>query len=265
MRILVVDDETLALESLMRLLEEVCPEAERIGFSEATAALDYLETYGADVMLLDIMLGTSSGMELAQRCKAICAKVNIIFVTGYDAYAVTAHKLRVSGYLMKPVRASDLREELDNLRNPLPLVSTQRVRIQTFGNFEIFVDQAPLILSSSKAKECLAYLVDRRGGQVTYAELYSVLWGDKPYDRAAQNNMHQTVRVLMHTLKKVKAEKILIRTRLGLALNVETVDCDYYAALRGDVTQLNTFTGEYMSQYSWGEVTLGALLFKTKL
>ena len=82
-------------------------------------------------------------------------RLSIIFVTGYSQYTMDALKLRVSGYLMKPVRTSDLRLELKNLRHPLPEFNC-RVRIQTFGNFEVFVDGRPLKFPRKKCKECLA-------------------------------------------------------------------------------------------------------------
>ena len=40
-----------------------------------------------------------------------------------------------------------------------------------------------------------------------------------------------------------------------IAIRMEGIDCDYYRMLAGDMDAVNAFHGEYMSQYSWAEIT----------
>ena len=47
------------------------------------------------------------------------------------------------------------------------------------------------------------------------------------------------------------------RNRFSVA--VEEFDCDYYEFLQGLPSGVNAYTGEYMSQYSWAEMTLAGL------
>ena len=54
----------------------------------------------------------------------------------------------------------------------------------------------------------------------------------------------------------------IIKTRELIAGDPERVDCDYYRFLAGDRREANAFRGEYMSNYSWAETTLGALTRK---
>lgn len=182
---MVVDDEELAVESLVKVLHKELPSGEIITFLKPMEAFDYLAGHAVDIAFLDIEMGAFSGLSLAKKCKDLCPQVNIIFVTGFSAYSMEALKLHVSGYLMKPVRAEELRVELANLRHPLPLTG-KRVRIQTFGNFEVFVEGKPLKVQRSKCKECLAYLVDRKGAGVSYMQLTDILWEGKAIDRSAQ-------------------------------------------------------------------------------
>ena len=42
-------------------------------------------------------------------------------------------------------------------------------------------------------------------------------------------------------------------------LDTGKVDCDYYNFLKGDRSAINSYRGEYMTQYSWAEVTRSAL------
>lgn len=160
---------------------------------------------------------------------------------------------------MKPIRADDLRIELANLRYPLP-PADKRVRIHTFGNFEIFVDGMPLKLPRKKCKECLAYLVDRRGAGVTYAQLSTVLWEEQPIDRQAQKKTQTIVSALGKALNEQGVGDVLIRTRTEIAVDVKKVECDYFYIAEGETKWINAFTGEYMSNYSWAEYTLGELL-----
>ena len=259
MRIICVDDEEITVEYMERLIAQVEPQAEVIGFAEPEEAFDYLSKNIVDIAILDIEMGEYSGMGLAKKCKDLCPTVNIIFATGYSQYMQEAFALHASGYLMKPIRADDLRTELANLRHPLPQLN-KRVRVQTFGNFEVFVDGKPLKVPRKKCKECLAYLVDRKGAGVPYAQLSSLLWEDVPYDRTAQKKTQTVISALGKALGAVKVADILIRTRMEIAIDVAKVDCDYFRAVCGDMAWMNAFTGEYMSNYSWAEATLGELV-----
>ena len=260
MKIIAVDDERLALENILSLLRRVAPQAEVMGFTRPAEAFAHLGANKIDVAFLDIEMGKISGLALAKQCKELCPQMNIVFVTGYSEYALEAIRLHASGYLIKPVRERDLLTELENLRHPLPSGSRARVRVQTFGNFEIFVDDKPLRLPRTKCKECLAYLIDRKGARVANGELSSILWDDKPIDRTVQNNTQKVISDLMKALRQADVEQIVIKSRNDLAIDVNMVDCDYYRALSGDVSQLNRFTGEYMSNYGWAEFTLGELV-----
>lgn len=263
MKIIVVDDERLVLENLAGMIQKVEQTAEIVPFSSSRAALAYLMKNSADIAFLDIEMGELNGITLAKKYKELCPTINIIFVTGYSEYMKDAFRLHASGYLLKPVREKDLRTELDNLRFPLPYVSDKRVRIQTFGNFEVFVDGKLLDFPRAKSKECLAYLVDRKGARVSAAEIASVLWEDKPNDCNTRNHVHQIVFTLMKALKAAGVADIIIKRRREIAIDPSAVDCDYFEAISGNMMQMNAFSGEYMTNYSWAEFTLGGLVEKT--
>jgi two-component system LytT family response regulator len=64
-------------------------------------------------------------------------------LTGYSKYALNAHNLHASGYLMKPIVAEDIRKELNDLRITVS-ASPSCPHIQTFRNFDMFVDNTPI-------------------------------------------------------------------------------------------------------------------------
>lgn len=133
------------------------------------------------------------------------------------------------------------------------------IKIQCFGNFEIFVGGRALAFKRSKSKELLAYLVDRNGATCTNGEMLAVLWEDKPDTASLHSHLRNLIFDLSHTLEDAGVTGLLIRGRSTLALDTSKVDCDYYNFLRGSRSATNSYRGEYMTQYSWAEVTRSAL------
>lgn len=264
MKIIIVDDEEPAVKTLIKIINKIKPESEVNGFTSPTKALEFLQRNPADVVFLDIEMYGLNGIELAKKFKDECNNINIIFVTGYSEYALEAVSLRASGYLLKPVSEEKIIEELENLRNPIEKSSNHRIRVQTFGNFEIFVDHEPVTFRRSKSKEILAYLVDKKGTSVTNAELAAVLFEEKEYDRSLQKQMQVYISDMIKVLREVNASDIVIKKYNSLSVNTNVFQCDYYDFLNMDVNAINSYMGEYMINYSWSEFTTGMLEEKNK-
>lgn len=260
MKILAVDDKKMTLEALLEAVRQAEPEAEVIACRSSEDALACEELSRCSVAFLDIELPGMNGICLAKELKMRNPRINIIFATGYSEYAQDALELHCSGYLMKPVTPARVRRELDNLRYPVLPVPTHRLRIQCFGNFEVFLDGKPVEFKRNKTKEMLAYLVDRQGAVCSSRELMAVLWEDQPVTRSMQSNFRNLVADLRKTLSEAGQEGVLLRSFSGVALNVSTVDCDFYDFLKGIPGAVNSYRGEYMSQYSWAEMTTGTLI-----
>ena len=259
MRILAIDDEKLALFDLKNAILAVQPDADLYTFNKPSQLLEFIhaEPPRIDIAFLDIQMQGVTGLELAEKLRALWPKLNVIFVTGYSEYASKAFDLRASGYLLKPVTAEAVAAELRNLR--FPDIKARRVRIQTFGQFAVFVDGEPLIFSRARAEELLAYLVDRRGAPSSTAELAALLWDDRPYGRSVKNQVQNVLRQLMDTLDSKGVSDIIIKGWNSLAVDTAKIDCDYYGFLEGDPACINSFTGEYMARYSCAEFTTATL------
>lgn len=257
LRIVAADDEPLALELLLRTIRTVRPDAQVTGFSRADDLLAYIKDKPCDVAFLDIRLRGTNGIELAAELKRIAPQLNLIFVTGYDQYAVDALTLHASGYILKPVTCAKVERELADLRHPC---TPTLLRVQCFGNFEVFgMDGRPLHFSRSKAKETLAYLVHRRGASCTVREVAAVLFEDEPYDVRKCQYVQKIYSSLQETLRAAGAGSVLLKQYNSLAIDTAQVDCDYYRLLRHDPGALRTYRQEYMSQYSWAEAENASL------
>lgn len=112
MRILLVDDETLARDRLRRLLEsnDAC---EVVG--EAANGLEAVQRSAElvpDLVLLDIRMPGMDGLETARHFLNLDEPPAVIFCTAYEEHAIQAFDLQAVGYLLKPVRRDKLNDAL---------------------------------------------------------------------------------------------------------------------------------------------------------
>ena len=257
MRILAADDEKLMLERLMRCITEAAPEAEVISFQKATECLAYVKEEQADVAFLDIRMRVMDGIELAKQIKLLQPKINIIFTTGYSDYIYDAvSEIRCSGYVLKPVTTEQIVRELDNLRHPIEEQPRAKVHMQCFGNFEVFVDGKVLHLKPEKMKELLAYLVDRKGALCSNAEIIAALWEDNAdhYDY-----LKKCKKALIEALAEAGCKDVLVSQWGSIGVDRDAFSCDYYDWIEGKPSVINAYQGQYMTQYSWGEMTNASL------
>ncbi len=259
MRVICVDDERLLMEDTVAMCRELSEIDDATGFVRAKDALDWLDNNYTDLAILDIDMPEMNGIELAAKIKKKSPGTAIIFLTGYAQYAVDAFSVRASGYLMKPVTKDALAADIAYALSGKRKMELKPIFIKTFGLFEIFVNEKPVKFKMSKCKEMLAYLVDKQGSSVTRAELSSVLWEDRIYDRKQQKMLDVYIRSLRETLAEYNISDILEMQRGTLGIVPEKFDCDAYRFLSGDIDAVNSYRGEYMSAYSWASVTEGEL------
>lgn len=112
MKILVVDDETLARERLLRLLEKVAPDAETDEAGNGAQALEMVASVQPDLLLLDIRMPGMDGIAVASALQALEQPPAVIFCTAYDQFALQALDNQAVAYLLKPVREEKLRDAL---------------------------------------------------------------------------------------------------------------------------------------------------------
>ncbi|MCI5882858.1 MAG: response regulator [Clostridiales bacterium] len=254
MKIIVADDEPLALEDLEDAVRGEKPKAEIYAFSNPMEILSFARETACDIAFLDIDMGCMSGIDVAKQLKIWYPKINIIFVTAYSEYMHTAIKMRASGYVTKPVTKEDVRDELGNLRNPVIQNEKDKLTVRCFGNFDVFVDGHSLKFERNKTKEMLAYLVDRRGSSVTSGELRAVLWEGVSNDKNTGTYLQILKKDLISTLKREGFTDVLVTSWNQYAIDTQKIVCDYYDFLAGKPEGIRAYNGEYMSQYSWGEV-----------
>lgn len=257
MKILAVDDEAGALRILKQAISEAIPGAEITDVQSGDAAkLHLMQHPDTQVAFLDIHLRETDGLTLGKELKRISPKLDIVFCTGFSEYGIEACNMQAKGYILKPATAAKISAVVENLRMP-ESVAPKGVTAQTFGNFALFADGRLVSFSRAKSQEMVAYLIDRRGSGVTRKELAAVILEDETYSRATQSYLTQIIADACKVLRTVGYENLIIKSYNSYAINKDILQCDLYDYDKGD---LSRFHGEYMTQYTWSEMTLGELL-----
>ena len=113
---MIVDDESLALSRLKRLLNENGIE-DITAFDNPIDALKEITKTKFDVVFLDISMPNITGLELADSIIQLEPKTFIIFQTAYSEFALEAYKSGGMGYLVKPIESNDIKNILEKVRN----------------------------------------------------------------------------------------------------------------------------------------------------
>ena len=258
MRTILVDDEPWAIRSFQKHCEQFHFFNIVGSFVNPVEALCYAEHSPVDFAVLDIDMPQMSGLELGIRLRRLYPDIVLVYVTAHDQYANDALRQKADYFLTKPYSAEDIADVAARARL---LAQRQRkpVFIRTFGSFDVFANGRLVEFSSAKAKELLALLVNNRGGAVSTEAAMAVIW-----ENGGSGALCRTAAMrLRGTLEQYGIGYILSEKGSGRCVNISRFDCDYYMFLNGVKAAEWAFTGEYMTQYSWAEVTLGALLSKT--
>ncbi len=175
----------------------------------------------------------------------------------------------ISGFFSNPWKESDQPyseyEKMERLVSGEEEESnSEKLVVKTFGNFELFYKGEIVKFKRSKSKELIAYLIDRKGASVQTQELVAALWEDQVVDHNTRSQLQNLTADIRSTFDRLGIKNVFLKGFNSYAIKVENVDCDYYKFLAGDVPAINSFMGEYMNNYSWGEFTLGALTTRSR-
>ena len=121
LRVLVVDDESLARSRLRTLLADCrAPAAVVAGEAgNATEAMEALRRDTFDALLLDVRMPGADGLALAQALRGTPHEPAVVFVTAHAEHAVAAFDLEAVDYLTKPVRLDRLQLALQKVERAL--------------------------------------------------------------------------------------------------------------------------------------------------
>lgn len=117
LRVLIVDDEPLAVERMQMLIARF-PDVAVVGTaSSGEAALRLTEALGPDAVLLDIAMPGMDGIDVARLLGGLPSPPKVVFVTAFESFAVAAFDVQAVDYLMKPVDPGRLERAIGRVRS----------------------------------------------------------------------------------------------------------------------------------------------------
>ena len=120
LNVIILDDRKIIVRGALQVIENVLPDANIFGFTRPSEAIDFAQKNKISIAFLDIELGAINGLDLSKKILEINPPTNIIFLTAYIDYSFEAWSTGASGYLLKPITAENLKNQLKNLRYPIP-------------------------------------------------------------------------------------------------------------------------------------------------
>ena len=116
--VIMVDDDEIVLSHSLTVLEEVMPNATIMGFIWPLEAIEYAKVNRVELAILDIELGTASGLDLCHTLLEINPSTNVVFLTAYSEYSLDAWSTEARGFMLKPLTPESVKNLLKKLRIP---------------------------------------------------------------------------------------------------------------------------------------------------
>lgn len=181
MKILIVEDDNDLREITTHSLEK-----ERYVVSQAPdyrTALQKIEDYDYDCILLDIMLPDGNGLDLLAELHALGKHTNVIILSAKDSLEdkVNGLDLGADDYLSKPFHLAELHARIKSLFRRKLREGERKLQV---GNVELFPDdfrvmvQGKEIELNRKEYDILNYFMSRPGRLVNKNTLAESVWGD---------------------------------------------------------------------------------------
>lgn len=116
MKVLIIEDENLAAQKLIGLLQQIDQSIKILGVLETVEeSVNWLNSNSQpDLIFMDIQLNDGVCFEIFQSIKIECS---IIFTTAFDEFALQAFKVNSIDYLLKPIKIDDVRNALDKFQS----------------------------------------------------------------------------------------------------------------------------------------------------
>lgn len=109
---LIVDDEAASRSLIKEMLRLYCPAINLVGdANQISKATPFFDSHQIDLVFLDIEMPHGSGFDLLKQVKGY--QFEVIFITGFDHYALDAIKVHALDYLLKPLDEDEFKAAVE--------------------------------------------------------------------------------------------------------------------------------------------------------
>lgn len=191
---LIIEDEPTSQEHLKNLITQNFEEINIVCICDSVAlAREFLSSTSVDLVFLDVHLPGENGFELLEALPSI--DFHLVFVTGYDRYAIQAIRLQAIDYLLKPV-------DLDTLQSCIHrflTIAKQKADHKTFPEYDYAIRKSLSQLYQNEQPSCLT-LYDNEGFYIVRFEDILYLKGENNYTKFFLSD--GTSKLISKTLKE---------------------------------------------------------------
>ncbi|MBM7715159.1 response regulator [Siminovitchia sp. FSL H7-0308] len=252
MRVILIDDESLALEFLEKKLDEIGG-IEIIGkYNDAYKGLEEITKNHPDAVFLDIEMPEISGMDLAKKIQRLMPSVKIVFVTAHNEYAVDAFEINAADYIVKPIRQKRLLKTIDQLLELTGKKTAASPMVCCFNKLHFKMDgKKPEMIDvywrTTKARELFAYLIHHREQFVRKDVLLEYFWPNAGW-KDGFTQLYSTVYQIRKTLKSIDFPIKIISSENSYKLELNDVRVDVEEWENG-MKRLSFLTRETLPEY----------------
>ncbi|WP_096185807.1 response regulator [Evansella halocellulosilytica] len=233
MKLILVDDEPLALEVLERKIRQVNPLADIETFVtlQMNVHVDLIKE--VEVVFLDIEMPHINGIELAEQLLEVNPRLSVVFVTAFHSYAIHAFELNALDYLLKPVSLKRLQKTFKRIEScqkekeaPVPRENLLRIQVSGDLRFQFTNGESEVVQwRTSKAQELFLYLLHHDGKTVRKDELIELLWPEVDQEKAFAQ-LYTTIYHIRKTLERFTSHFSIKNQHDGYILSIKNAVID---------------------------------------
>lgn len=229
LRTILVDDEELSIKRLKKILIECSGIHICSTFSNSLEAYEYIKENKVDVAFLDISMPDIDGMTFSDMLHDIDSDIDVVFITGYDEYAVKAFELNALDYLLKPVTSERLQKTLDKIKKKRRYgQASSGIKVSFFNGFKICTtgdEGREIKLRSPKTEELFAFIVYKR--TTSREEIVDTLWEGFDFDKALKN-INSNMYYIRKALSIYGLEDCIKTGKKEIGIETSRITCDLF-------------------------------------
>ena len=164
-KVAIIDDEKSVAAEIRALLEEYGSERKaEFQIQEYGSGDEFLRGGDADfdIILLDINMPGSNGIQVAKRIRRANGEAVIIFCTNYAQYALNGYEVNALGYLIKPIKKGPFWRNLDRTLNVLRNKRQEKLLVKTKDG-QVVVNPSDIVYIEVERHNLFFHILAERG------------------------------------------------------------------------------------------------------
>lgn len=134
LKAIIIDDELVCRDAIRIIVDEYCKNVEIVSDAESVSdAVEKIKTHKPDFIFLDIEIKEGTGFDVLSQLNT--QEIQVIFVTGFNHFAIKAFKFSALDYILKPINSIELIQAINKVvQNKTNNTFKEQLEIMQFNN-----------------------------------------------------------------------------------------------------------------------------------